>query len=123
MDLTTRSLCSAFLFGLTVAATAVAEPRFTGTTIVDATLKRDVLHNIGMILHAKFKCDSLEIIDTQGLPAAHPEVWLPPGAGPATYERWTVTACSHVQPFLVVSWAAKEGGTMFQVKAEKVAES
>ena len=52
-----------------------------------------------------------------------PHVWLPPGAGPATYERWIVTACSHKQPFLVVFWPAKEGRMMFQVKAEKVADS
>jgi len=124
MDVIARLLVCLFLISVPALASPADEPRFTGNTIADATLKRDALRMIGMIVHGKFKCDALDLIEAEGIPAdAQPHVWLPPGAGPATYERWIVTACSHKQPFLVVFWPAKEGGMMFQVKAEKVADS
>ena len=124
MDVIARLLVCLFLISVPTLASPADEPRFTGNTIADATLKRDALRMIGMIVHGKFKCDALDLIEAEGIPAdAQPHVWLPPGAGPATYERWIVTACSHKQPFLVVFWPAKEGGMMFQVKAEKVADS
>jgi len=112
------------LISVSAVASAGDDPRFTGNTIADATLRRDAVRRIGMIVHAKFKCDALDLIEAEGVSAeTQPHVWLPPGAGPATYERWMVTACSHKQPFLVIFWPAKEGGMMFQVKAEKVADS
>ncbi len=124
MDVIARLLVCLFLISVPTLASPADEPRFTGNTIADATLKRDALRMIGMIVHGKFKCDALDLIEAEGIPAdAQPHAWLPPGAGPATYERWIVTACSHKQPFLVVFWPAKEGGMMFQVKAEKVADS
>ena len=123
MDVIARLLVCLFLISVPTLASS-GEPRFTGTTIADATLKRDALRTIGMIVHAKFKCDALDLVETESVPAdAQPHVWLPPGAGPAKYERWMVTACSHKQPFSVVFWPAKEGGMMFQVQAEKVADS
>ena len=124
MEAIARILVCLSLAGAPAIAGPTADVRFTGNTIADATLKRDALGTIGMIVHAKFKCDVLDLIEAERVPAdAQPHVWLPPGAGPATYEGWMVSACSHRQPFSVVFWPAKEGGNMFQVKAENVADS
>ena len=99
---------------------AESEPTFTGSTIADSGLKKDALRTMAMIVHGKLKCDSMDSVDTQSLPiGAQPTVWLPPGAGPATYERWVVTACSKKQPFIVVFWPAKEGGMMFRIQPEQ----
>jgi hypothetical protein len=95
------------------------EPVFMGHTVADATVQRDALAIIRMLIQAKIKCSTLDLIESEGLAAdAHPNVSLPSGAGPATYERWIVTACSRKQPFVVVFWPAKEGGTMFRVQPE-----
>jgi hypothetical protein len=124
MNVIARILCVAVLFGVPGLAQPGNEPRFTGNTIADATLRRDALRNIGMIVRARLKCDSIDLVNTQAIPDdARPKVWLPPDAGPATYERWTITACSHDQPFLVVFYPAKDGGMMFMVSVEKVADS
>jgi hypothetical protein len=100
-------------------------PPFEGQTIADSVLKEDALKVITLIVHATLKCSAIDRVDIQqlGPGARHPHVALPNGAGPATYERWTVSACSKKQPFLMTFYPAKGGGMMFAAKPEKVSDS
>jgi hypothetical protein len=97
-------------------------PPFEGQTIADAVLKGDALKVITMIAHAKLNCSVIDRVKTE--PAVrHRHGSLPGAAGPATYERWTINACSKEQPFSVTFYPAKDGGMMFQVQAEKASHS
>jgi hypothetical protein len=97
-------------------------PPFEGQTIADAVLKRDALKVITLIIHAKLSCTVIDRVKAE--PAVrHRHVALPGAAGPATYERWTVSACSKEQPFSVTFYPAKDGGMMFRVQPEKVSDS
>lgn len=97
-------------------------PPFEGQTIADAVLKHDALNVITLIVHAKLNCTVIDRVEAQ--PAVrHRHVALREAAGPATYERWTVSACSKKQPFSVTFYPAKGGGMMFQVQPEKVSDS
>jgi len=90
-------------------------PPFEGQTIADPVLKRDVLAIVTPIVHAKLGCSAIDRVEAQ--PAVrHPHVALPEAAGPATYEQWTVSACSKKQPFVITLYPAKGGGMMFQVR-------
>jgi hypothetical protein len=97
-------------------------PPFEGQTIADAVLKRDALSVIALIIHSKLDCTVIDRVESEPV-LRHPHVALPEAAGRATYERWTVSACSKKQPFSMIFYPAKGGGMMFQVKPEKVSDS
>jgi hypothetical protein len=114
------------LVGLTATGVRAQEQvRFTGTTSADEQLIHDAFQNIVLYVRENLKCDTIEQVAAEVLPdgkvkrdAAQPE-----GTGPATYELWTVSFCGKEQPFLVVFWEAKEGGTMYRIQLRPGADS
>ena len=109
----------------TTSAIAQEQVRFTGTTSADEQLIHDAFQNIALYVRDSLKCDRIEQVAAEVLPdgtvkrdAAQPE-----GTGPATYEMWTVSFCGKKQPFLVVFWEAKEGGTMYRIQLRPEADS
>ena len=102
-----------------------ALPPFRGQTIADSLLKRNVLEVISVVVKAKLQCSIIGEVRTQkvgasDLPLPLP---LPEGAGPATYERWTIIACSKTQPFIVTFYYGEDGGLKFVTMTEKVSDS
>lgn len=89
---------------------------FTGHTTVDELVIRDALQNILRVAVAREQCNQLSAVEARVLPAdyrpADPAYRVAPDA---RYERWEVTLCGRVVPFLLGFWSAPEGGTMFQV--------
>lgn len=112
--------CLAMLTGILVLTTAVAQEqvRFTGSTTADEKLINDAFQRIAHYVLESLKCQNIELIEADVLPddAVKRDASQPEGTGPATYEQWTVTYCGKKQPFLVVFWDAKEGGTMFRIQ-------
>lgn len=108
-------------FALLLASSAPSPARadqvhFTGTTSVDAVVIRDALQNILRVAAAR-GCNQLSAVEASLLPSDY----APPdrndyGERPGLrYERWNVTLCRSVIPFLLGFWTPPEGGTMFQI--------
>jgi hypothetical protein len=89
---------------------------FTGDTSADATVIRDALQNVLRVAAVSEHCSTMSAVQSSLLP----QDYRPPqgyDAAPATahYERWDVTLCGRVVPFLLGFWTPAEGGTMFQI--------
>ena len=97
---------------------AQEQVRFTGDTTANEQLIQDVLQNIVEYVHESLKCPTIDGIESAVLPesSVKRDASEPEGTGPATFERWTVSFCGKKQPFDVVFWEAKEGGTMYRVQ-------
>ena len=91
---------------------------FTGQTTADAQLIKDALGSIADYLKDNANCPSVGDVESEILPedTVKRDPGQPEGTSPATYELWTATSCGKQQSFLVVFWAAKEGGTMFRIQ-------
>lgn len=102
------------------ASSAVAQEqvRFTGTTSADERLIHDAFQNIALYVRESLKCQTIDQVVAEVLPdgAIKRDAAQPEGTGPATYEQWTVSFCGKSQPFLVVFWEAREGGTMYRIQ-------
>jgi len=125
MGVLVRALIS--LTGALVLTTAVAQEqvRFTGNTSADETLIHDAFQNIAFYVRESLKCPSIELVEAEVLPegAVKRDATQAEGTAPAIYERWTVTFCGRKQPFLVVFWDAKEGGTMYRIQLRSGSDS
>jgi hypothetical protein len=115
-----RYACFVPLLALLAAATAAParadQVHFTGTTSVDQVVIHDTLQNI-LQLAAGQGCNQLTAVVATLLPADyHPADYRDHGERPhLRYERWDVTLCGGVMPFLLGFWHAADGGTMFQI--------
>lgn len=89
---------------------------FTGVTTVDAVVIRDALQNILMVAVASERCNALSAVEASVLPPDYrpPAAHAGAHAG-ARYERWDVTLCGRVVPFLLGFWNAPDGGTMIEI--------
>jgi hypothetical protein len=103
-----------------VLTTAIAQEqvRFTGNSSADEKLIHDAFQNIVLYVKESLKCSSIQSVEAKVLPdgAVKRDATQPEGTNPAIYEQWTVSFCGKKQPFLVVFWDAKEGGTMYRVQ-------
>src|SRR5689334_2827885 len=99
-------------------AHAQEQIHFTGQTTADALLIHDALGSIAGYLKENANCPSVGDVQSEILPedSVKRDPKQPEGTSPATYELWTSTSCGKQQAFLVVFWAAKEGGTMFRIQ-------
>ena len=96
------------------AAAQQQQVRFTGRTTVDAVVIRDALRQVLMVAAAREGCPTIEAVEADVLP----EGYEPPESyriAATRYERWDVTMCGRVVPFLLGFWHPPEGGTMFQI--------
>ena len=108
---------SALLVACGMAAPASADQiRFTGETSVDAVVIRDALQNVLRVAAVSEHCNAMSAVESSLLPHDYrpPQAYDAAPAG-ARYERWNVTLCGRVVPFLLGFWTPPEGGTMFQV--------
>ena len=101
--------------GMTAPARA-DQVHFTGDTSADAAVIRDALQNVLRVTAVSEHCSTMSAVQSSLLP----QNYRPPrgyDAAPATahYERWDVTLCGRVVPFLLGFWTPAEGGTMFQI--------
>jgi len=96
---------------------AQEQVRFTGETTAGDQLINDAFQNIALYVRKQLNCQNIELVEAEVLPsgAVKPDP-NHEGSSPATYEQWTVTFCGKKQPFTVVFWEAKEGGTMFRIQ-------
>ena len=110
----------ALLFCALLAASAIAQEqvRFTGNTTASETLIHDAFQHIASYVRESLKCQAIEQVTAEVLPdgAVKRDAAQPEGLGPATFENWTVNFCGKKQPFLIVFWDAKEGGTMYRIQ-------
>jgi hypothetical protein len=117
----------AALAGILAFASSVAQDqvRFTGNTTADETLMHDAFQGIALYIRESLKCSGIELVEAEVLPpdSVKRDESQPEGTNPATYERWTVTYCGKTQPFLVVFWTAKEGGTMYRIQLRSGTDS
>ena len=72
-------------------------------------------------------CSVIDEVTTQALSLddaqMHALVHLPPkGLEGATYERWTISACSKTQSFIVTLWV-KDSVMRFMTMTEKASDS
>lgn len=107
------------------ASLAQDQVRFTGNTTADEELVHDAFQNIALYVRESLKCPSIELVEAEVLPSGSVkrDTSQAEGSAPATYEQWTVSFCGKKQPFLVVFWSAKEGGTMYRVQLRPAADS
>jgi hypothetical protein len=107
----------ALLLAVAAAAPARADQvHFTGTTSVDNIVIRDALQNIALVAASR-GCTQITAVEARLLPADYrPTDADQHGDRPGLrYERWDVTLCGAVLPFLLAFWQPPEGGTMFQI--------
>jgi hypothetical protein len=108
------------LAALAVAASPAARADdiyYRGKTTATPALRKDVLKQITDVGVADLGCDVIDTVEFKILPSAYaPDVADDPSA-PAkeTYEKWTVTMCGHISPFLVGFWRAPDGAAKFRV--------
>ncbi len=100
-----------------VVSAAYADPvSFKGRTSADATLIRDVLHDVEIYGQSRWKCSSVSNVDSQVMAGFKPTASGPEGSTKAIYERWIVTACGRRTAFLVTFWGASDGGVNFGLR-------
>jgi len=97
---------------------AQEQVRFTGHSSADTQLITDAFQNIAQYIHESLECPTIEGVEAEVLPegSIKRDPSEPEGDAPAVYEQWTVSFCGKKQPFLVVFWEAKEGGTMYRAQ-------
>jgi TPR repeat protein len=90
---------------------------FTGHTRANEILIHDVMKNIALVGSARFKCDSPDAVESEILPDdfSVPDAQQAAGGAKVQYERWKVSLCGRVEPFVVGYWASPSGGMMFLV--------
>ena len=110
-----RAVLLVLAFAFAVPAAAQQQVRFTGHTTVDAVVIRDSLQQVAQVAAGRERCTELTAVEARVLPADY----RPPDPGPAPadarYERWDVTLCGRIVPFLLGFWHPSEGGTMFRI--------
>ena len=104
-------------------------PHFQGQTVADAVVKRQALMTISVVINAKFRCTAIDEVTIQALSLSEAQLHIPvaahlplKGTEPATYERWTISACSKSQSFIMTFWI-KDGSMRFMTMTEKVSDS
>ena len=113
-----RSLCAlATLLGVSTSL-GQEQVRFTGQTSADEQLIHDAFQDIARYIRESLSCPSIEQVVAEVLPegAVKHDPTQAEGTSAATYEQWTVSYCGRSRPFLVVFWAAKDGGTMYRIQ-------
>ena len=115
----TALVYAAFLaLGSAMPAPASADGvRITGRTRADAALAQSAVQEIARFTPFKIKCDRLESVEASVMPKgwqpADPNFRIAPRG--ARYEKWNVSMCGRVEPFLVAFWKEKKAGKQFQV--------
>ena len=110
-----------FLLIAAVLATMVSanaeQVLFTGHTRANDTLIHDIMKYVALIGKARFQCDSPNAVETEILPDDFQAPADQPATGGANvrYERWQVTFCGRVEPFIIGYWPAPDGGMRFLV--------
>jgi hypothetical protein len=96
----------------------IADVPFTGHTGADSALIRDAMAEVGYFSGGH----ALNCSDIKGVEATiMPDGWKPSDANfqvnlPGTrYERWAVSMCGKVEPFLVSFWTDAKAGNQFLV--------
>lgn len=114
---TLLSILPALMLACGMATPARADQvHFTGTTTVDAAVIHDALQNILRVAAVSEHCSMMTAVQSSLLPQGYrPPHGYEVAAAGAHYERWNVTLCGRVVPFLLGFWTPPEGGTMFQV--------
>jgi hypothetical protein len=93
------------------------EVRFDGQTGADAALLHDAIQEVLRFSAMALHCDKLTAVQASMLA----ESWSPRepnfriGPPGTRYERWWVTLCGRMEPFLVGFWRESGGGAQFQV--------
>ncbi len=114
-----RMASALVVFAVAVSPSAYAEQvHFTGNTTVDVTVIKDVLKQIQLVGLAELNCGVVDSVEAEVLPPSYVAPATDNSAAPSKeiYEKWTVTMCGKMSPFLVGFWPALEGGTMFRVR-------
>ncbi|GAA0566124.1 hypothetical protein GCM10008942_13180 [Rhizomicrobium electricum] len=75
------------------------------------------MQNVTLISKARFKCESPDAVESETLSDdfVMPEVQQAAGGAKVQYERWKVSLCGHVEPFVVGYRSSPNGRTMFLV--------
>ena len=95
--------------------------RFTGQTLADQILLKDILQNILLFGHAKFNCNSIELVEAEILDPSFDPSFDPSrtigenSSAQKSYERWQATLCDQKEMFLISHWPASQGGTDFAI--------
>lgn len=91
---------------------------FTGHTKADAALIQGAMAEVGYFANnPNLKCGEIKSVEASVMPKR----WKPADPNfqvnlPGTrYERWAVTMCGKVEPFLVSFWTDKKAGKQFLV--------
>lgn len=91
---------------------AAPEPRFSGTTVAETpAIRASALGELTYFSNRSLQCSTATEVSV----ATRPQGWVPADPnfriGPAgtVYERWDVTLCGRVVPFLVAFWREPSG--------------
>ena len=111
-----RFLLTAIACAMMVPANA-EQVHFTGHTHANETLIHDIMQNVTLIGQARFKCDSPDAVESEILSDdfSIPDAQQAAGDAKVRYERWKVSLCGHVEPFVIGYWPSPNGGMMFLV--------
>jgi hypothetical protein len=90
---------------------------FRGKTTANAAVTKDVLKQITDVGVADVGCDVIDTVEFKILPPTYAVAVAADSSAPAkeTYEKWTVTMCGHISPFLVGFWRASDSAMKFRV--------
>ena len=90
---------------------------FRGKTTASAALRKEVLKQITDVGVADLNCNVIDTVEFKILPPAYAPAIADDPSAPAkeAYEKWTVTMCGQISPFLVGFWRAPDGAAKFRV--------
>jgi hypothetical protein len=88
-----------------------------GKTTAGPALIDDALRNVLLIAQARLNCTNVELVESEILPSDFRPagVTTPEGSTNAAYERWNITLCGKMEPFLLAFWEVRDHGTLFGV--------
>lgn len=109
-----RALFSLVLAGVVLAGCA-SSPQFSGQSVTDPLLRKDVYATVERLFSAMTQCHSISAVDSR---ITHIDK-SPSGAIQKAEETWQVSGCGTTEAYKVVMRADDKGETDFSVSQQR----